>query len=315
MSSPDPFTPTCSVVICTRDRPETLDVCLKAVTALDYPQFDVLVVDNAPSDDRARAVAERWSTHTNVRYVVEPVRGVSRARNLGAHSCGGEIVAYTDDDALPEADWLRALVREFEDARVMAVAGQVLPPVTGDCNALDARVRSLAGCGQAERLVVDRDTPYWFEMANFGGIGDGNMAFRRQAFEVWPGFDVRLGRGASLLAGEEHYAFYQLIERGWRVVYTPASVLRHRFPATFRGFSDQHRKIVTEAAAYATLLFVEQPGYRSRLLQYAARSLNGGQPWQRRIEGKRPHLFPRWHKLYASLAGPWIYVRSMLSQK
>jgi hypothetical protein len=63
--------------------------------------------------------------------------------------------------------------------------------------------------------VVDRQTPAWFERANFGGIGDGgNMAFRRYAFAVWPGFDVRLGRGALLHGGEEHLRVL-LPDRSW----------------------------------------------------------------------------------------------------
>ena len=69
------------------------------------------MVDNAPSDDRSREVAPRWG----VRYVTEPVRGLSRARNRGARSCETEIVAYIDDDAVAEPDWLTMLVRDFED--------------------------------------------------------------------------------------------------------------------------------------------------------------------------------------------------------
>ncbi len=267
MSNSHNFTPACSVVICTRNRPDALNRCLKAVAALDYPHFDVLVVDNAPSDDRARAVAERWRAS----YIVEPVAGLSRARNLGARSCSGEVIAYTDDDAVPEQ-----------------------------------------GFGH-ERRVFDRATPFWFEMANFGGIGDGdNMAFRRQALAGSLAFDERLGRGACLPAGEEHYAFYELIERGWRVAYTPDAVVRHPQPETFSGLSEQRLKIMTEGAAYAALLFAEHPSYRGKLMRYAARSLNGGQPWQQRhIDGKRLQVFPRWHKLVASFVGTWRYVRSV----
>ena len=66
--------------------------------------------------------------------------------------------------------------------------------------------------------VFDRETPFWFERANFGGIGDGgNMAFRRCVFDIWPGFDERLGRGAVIDGGEEHYAFFSLLDRGYRI--------------------------------------------------------------------------------------------------
>jgi len=89
MKNQDQFRPSCTVVICTRDRPTELNRCLEALAELDYPHFDVLVVDNAPSDDQARQVAMRWG----VAYVAEPVPGLSRARNLGAMTCIAEVVA------------------------------------------------------------------------------------------------------------------------------------------------------------------------------------------------------------------------------
>src|SRR5690349_8332931 len=75
------FAPSCSVVICTPDRPAELERCLEMVSRIVYPRFDVIVVDNAPCDTGARKVSARWG----VRYITEPVPGLSRARNRGAH--------------------------------------------------------------------------------------------------------------------------------------------------------------------------------------------------------------------------------------
>jgi len=74
------FSPSCSVVICTHNRHTQLNQCLSAVRQLDYPRFEIIVVDSAPVDDTARQVAARW----NAKYIVEPVVGISRARNRGA---------------------------------------------------------------------------------------------------------------------------------------------------------------------------------------------------------------------------------------
>ena len=71
------------MVICTRNRPEDLSQCLEAVKRWNYPRFEVLVVDYAPADERARGVAGRWGA----RYTVEPVVGLSRARNRVARNC------------------------------------------------------------------------------------------------------------------------------------------------------------------------------------------------------------------------------------
>src|SRR5437016_5283605 len=92
----------CSVVVCTRNRPDHLNRCLEALSSVSYPRFDALVVDNAPADSRAKEVAERWGA----RYVVEPIVGLSRARNLGARTCSSDIVAFTDDDAVVDPEWV-----------------------------------------------------------------------------------------------------------------------------------------------------------------------------------------------------------------
>src|ERR1019366_6008990 len=108
--------PSCTVVICTRDRPKERGRCLEAVSRLRYRRFDVLVVDNAPSDSQASRVAARWGA----RYVLEPIKGASRARTRGVRSCDAEIIAFCDDDSVPEPEWLAALVSEFRDPLVMA---------------------------------------------------------------------------------------------------------------------------------------------------------------------------------------------------
>src|SRR4029077_17889450 len=101
----------CTVVICTRNRAPELDRCLAAVKQVVYPKMEVLVVDNAPSDESSRKIAERWG----VDYVVEPRQGLSRARNLGLQLSSNEIVAFIDDDAVPSPEWLHGLCAEFSD--------------------------------------------------------------------------------------------------------------------------------------------------------------------------------------------------------
>jgi len=91
--------------------------------ATGLSHFDVLVVDNAPSNDQARQVAMRWG----VAYVLEPVPGLSRARNRGARASGTEIVAFLDDDSLPDAEWLATLAGPFKDPLVMLLRDVSLP--------------------------------------------------------------------------------------------------------------------------------------------------------------------------------------------
>src|SRR5436190_17973692 len=96
-----PRAPRVTVVIPTRDRDVALvDAAASSVLSCDYPQdrFELLVVDNAPATDATR----RWARERGIRYICEPVPGVSNARNRGIAEATGEVVAFSDDDAVVE---------------------------------------------------------------------------------------------------------------------------------------------------------------------------------------------------------------------
>jgi cellulose synthase/poly-beta-1,6-N-acetylglucosamine synthase-like glycosyltransferase len=301
--------PPCTVVICTRDRPELLDQCLAAVTTLEYPRYDVLVVDNAPTNDRARFVAARHGA----RYLLEPVVGLSRARNRGARASLAAIVAYLDDDSVPEPAWLDHLTVEFRDPEVIAVTGRI---VAADGPVESAWLRAWwrsFDCGD-ERRAVDRREPAWFELANFGGLGNGsNMAFRRCAFEIWPGFHERLGRGVLVAGGEEHHAFFSLIARGYRVVYTPLARVRHPFPTTLDEYVERTLCDRGATSGYVTLLFAEEPAYRRAVVRYVAQWLVGTRrAWRAHPLPPGPRAVPAWRAALAFLGGASRYACSRL---
>lgn len=293
----------CSVVICTRDRPHELFGCLQSIASLQPRPSQLVVVDNGSSDSATQNIAQAQETT----FVMEPVRGLSRARNRGVRACTGEIVAFIDDDARPHPDWLSQLAREFGDARVMAVAGRTLPV------AMETDTQKLCGSlggydrGHDSRVVFDRQTPNWFELANFGGIGNGmNMAFRRAAFDRWPGFDERLGRGAPVPGNEEHHAFFSLIDRGYRVVYTPFAVVRHPFPRTWEEFRRHQLQTLSCGPGYFAFLFRRHPEYRRELMRIAARRLRRkpGNWWRAPAEYRR--AVPLWRQAPAML---WCTLR------
>jgi GT2 family glycosyltransferase len=308
MKNRDQFQPTCTVVICTRDRPTELNRCLKALAELDYPHFDVLVVDNAPSDDQARQVAMRWGA----RYLLEPAVGLSRARNRGAQACGSEIVAFLDDDSLPQADWLGSLAAPFNDPLVMAVTGPIVASNIEESQPpLKPTFRSDSN-GDRES-VFDHETPFWFERANFGGIGDGgNMALRRWVFDIWPGFDERLGRGAVIDGGEEHHAFFSLLGRGYRIAQAPTAVVYHPVPRDEKEFRAQLLRNLASTAAYTALIFVEYPAHRRAVIKYTLEALCGTtRPWRLPTARQRRRVVSRVRVVLALVHGLLHYYRSL----
>jgi hypothetical protein len=140
-----------------------------------------------------------------------------------------------------------------------------------------------------------------------------NMAFRRRAFDVWPGFDERLGRGAALRGAEEHYAFFSLIDRGYRVVYTPEAVVSHPLLRAEREYRRHQIADTIALTAYLTLLLVEEPGYRTALLKFCWKALRRG-PLRKRRRAGIPNMIPRWALPLLWLCGPLLYVRSLLGR-
>src|SRR5437588_394128 len=190
--STDEVAPTITVVVCTCNRPAALDRCLRQLRQLNYPDFSIVVVDSAPTSPEAKLVVSRY----DAQYILSPLKGLSRARNIGTRASRGDIIVYLDDDMVPHARWLEAIIGEFADKNVMAVTGPVLALEFANGSDIDLLLAVEIGSLGQHAFQVDKSSRQWFERTNFGGIGDGNFALRRAAFDKIRGFDERLGRGA-----------------------------------------------------------------------------------------------------------------------
>jgi GT2 family glycosyltransferase len=225
--------PFASVIVCTRDRPDEIARCLDRLDALDYPDFEIVVVDNAPTDDRTRSVVGQ---HPRARYVVEPRPGLSWARNRGLAQMRGELAVYTDDDVAVDPNWLRELARAFvADENVGCVTGIVC---TADIpTALEQYFDDRAQNWSSEfsprtRSLAAHDLGPLFPYTP-GKIGTGaNFAFRRKVLDDIGGFDVALGAGTPTGGGEDLDAFVRVLLRGHAISYTPRAIVWHHHRAT-----------------------------------------------------------------------------------
>ena len=224
--------PLASVVVPTRDRPDWLVDCLRSLTRLEYPRYEVIVVDNAPSTEATAELVRRDFGHLpHVRYVREALPGPSRARNWGLALARGEIVAFTDDDAVVDRHWLTELARGFErGARVSCVTGSILPreletpaqiwfeQFGGLNKGFTRRLFDLA-----EHRPPDRLFPF-----TAGQFGSGpNMAFRVDALRRIGGFEPALCPGNLGIGGEDLDVFFQTIQEGHQLLYEPAAQVFH----------------------------------------------------------------------------------------
>ena len=114
-----------SIVICTDGRLPYLKATLQALEGLDYRAFELCLVCG-PTPDGTREFAATLAGRAKIALC--PVRNLSRARNLGIALAAGEIVAFLDDDAMPEAEWLTDLSAAYDDPEVTAAGGVVYDP-------------------------------------------------------------------------------------------------------------------------------------------------------------------------------------------
>lgn len=231
---------TVSLVICTRDRPRELAMCLRSLAALDPGPDEVIVVDNNPADSATRKVVE---AQANVRYVPESTPGLSHARNAGVQAARFDIVAFTDDDVEVHSSWLLGLKSAFCDPKMGFATGLVLPAELHDEAAFAFQFdNGWLTCGFAPKTF----TPSFLQRpviqaAPFWEIGAGaNMAIRRAAFDTVGLFDTRLGAGASGCS-EDSEMWGRLLEAGWLGRYQPAAVVIHHHRNDVSGLRAQMR--------------------------------------------------------------------------
>ena len=203
-----------SVVICTRNRPQDVAVCLPTILACLRDDWQVVLVDQSDGSD-TRAIAERLAAvHPSLHYLPTATVGKSRALDIGISHTRGEILAFTDDDCEAPPDWLERVVAEFKVAPgVDILFGPVLP------SPAIPEVQSV--CVPAWSFPEARD----MRPGEVCGMG-ANMALRRAALARLPDgprFDPALGPGAPFPAGEEGDFVYRL-RRAGRVAPRPTAV-------------------------------------------------------------------------------------------
>ena len=211
--------PRISVIVCTYNGSRTIRDCLEGLRRLDYPSFEVIIVNDGSTDDTA-AIASEYG----FRVISGRNHGLSHARNVGLRAARGDIVAYIDDDAYPDPDWLRYLAAGFDGSTHVGIGGPNLPP-PGDGPVAES-VANAPG-GPIHVLLSDREAEH---------IPGCNMAFRREALLAIDGFDTQFRT-----AGDDVDVCWRLRERGWTIGFHPGAVVWHHRRNSVRAYLKQQR--------------------------------------------------------------------------
>jgi glycosyltransferase involved in cell wall biosynthesis len=214
----EPNLPKVSVVVCSYNGGQTLQECLASVTRQNYPDYEVVLVDDG-STDNTRRIAQLFPT---VRYVHQSNQGLSVARNVGARASTGQVVAYTDSDCVADEDWLLYLMQAMVDQKADAIGGpNAAPPA--DC--WTAKCVSASPGGPSHVMMDDRLAEH---------IPGCNMAFRRDKLLAVGGFDPRFR-----VAGDDVDICWRFADVGLRIGYSPAALVWHHRRSTIAAYLKQ----------------------------------------------------------------------------
>ena len=226
--------PRVSVIVCSYNGAKTLRDCLTALDRVDYPDYEIVLVDDGSTDDTPAVVAawekERdgrllgWKNRPDFRHLRQPNMGLSHARNAGAAGATGEILAYTDSDCMADPDWLYYLVGTLLSGDYAGVGGpNISPPAQ---NWIQACVAAAPG-GPSHVLLTDVVAEH---------IPGCNMAFHRHAFEQAGGFDPEFRK-----AGDDVDFCWRLQQAGQVIAFSPAAIVWHYRRFTLGAFRKQQQ--------------------------------------------------------------------------
>lgn len=253
-----------TVAVCTRDRTSDLALCLEALSRLNYPNLELLVVDNAPTNNATQELVQTKYRH--IRYVREPRPGLDWARNRAIIEAKGEIIAYTDDDVVVDPKWVKALAKVFaENSEVMAVTGLVIPyELETEAQVLFEKYGGFGRGFERKWYRVDRGNKMPWQLLGTGQFGTGaNMAYRKCVFSKIGAFDPALDVGTVTNGCGDLEMFFRVLKEGHTLVYEPNAIVRHRHRGDYTKLRSQianngiglYSYFVCGASAYREELF------------------------------------------------------------
>jgi GT2 family glycosyltransferase len=294
-------TPSITVIVCTRDRHSLLREALGAILRLDYPNFDVVVVDNAALTPATREMVRHEFPDPRVRLIVEPIPGLAQARNAGLRRARGDIVAFTDDDTVVDEAWLSEIAAGFERDPDAACVSGLVP--SGELRSrtqayFDSRVSWSKNLEpRVFSLAAPPDDVPMFPFTSGAFSTGANFALNRRTALSMGGFDTAFGAGTRTGGAEDIDMFTRIILEGHSLVIQPSAVVWHRHRDDFAELRSQASAYGNGLGAWITKVLMNPRTARMALVRspYAVRRLFSlGRPHQQLgHSGKQPDQWDR----------------------
>ncbi len=211
--------PLISVIVCTYNGSATIKKCLEGISKLDYPNFEVIVVNDGSTDNSAEIIKG-----FNVKLITTTNHGLGNARNTGMHNAHGKIIAYIDDDAWPDPHWLQYIAHAYASSNHACIGGPNVSPY--DAGFISTCVANAPG-GPVHVLETD-------EIAEH--VPGCNMTFRKDALMNIGGFDP-----VYTNAGDDVDVCWRIQRSGRTIGFHPSALVWHQRRNSFKAYWKQQK--------------------------------------------------------------------------
>ena len=219
--------PLFSVIIPTYNRPQKLSKCLSALSEMDYPNFEVVIVDDGSPINLDEIICI-WAKKLTINLVKQENQGPSTARNSAVNHAKGKFLAFTDDDCIPAKDWLSQFAQQLEKTPDALMGGITI-------NGLDRNIYA-----STSQMLVD----YLYDYYNQGDnknrqtsfFTSNNFAVSKEIFKHIGGFNQKF----PLAAAEDRELCDRTLTLGYEMIYLPSALVYHYHDLTLTQFWQQH---------------------------------------------------------------------------
>lgn len=215
--------PEISVAVCTYNRADVLPKCLESLAdqSASSELFEVLIIDNNSTDDTKRIALDFCKNHNNFKYIFEEKQGLSHARNRAIEEAKGEYLAYIDDDAITDKEWLKKIGSVIQNNKnIVAFGGPIYPWYNKEKPKWFKDEFATHSYGKQHFQLTEQNCPF--------GLSGSNMIFKKEILNKYNCFSAEYGMNGDKIAfGEESFLFNKMLKNDENIQYFPGIFVYH----------------------------------------------------------------------------------------